>query len=150
MMEAGREEGGQTSGVSEAQEGLEAVEKEGAGRKEEEEGKGDVREGDHGDAGGGGELTTAVMEVKKKSGRAKKKEKRLKSEPPSLTGKCCMVCSMNQNMCAGEGEGDWMGVCVSAYVEDSVPLCVCAWESGGRCSAWEWPKNLSKPYFLSV
>lgn len=49
-MEAGREEGGQTSGVSEAQEGLEAVEKEGAGRKEEEEGKGDVREGDHGDA----------------------------------------------------------------------------------------------------
>ena len=61
-----------------------------------------------------------------------------------------MVCSMNQNMCTGEGEGDWMGVCVSAYVEDSVPLCVCAWESGGRCSAWEWPKNLSKPYFLSV
>ena len=87
IMEAGREEGGQTSGVSEAQEGLEAVEKEGAGRKEEEEGKGDVREGDHGDAGGGGKLTTAVMEVKKKSGRAKKKEKRLKSEPPSLTGK---------------------------------------------------------------
>lgn len=86
-MEAGREEGGQTSGVSEAQEGLEAVEKEGAWRKEEEEGKGDVREGDHGDAGGGGKLTTAVMEVKKKSGRAKKKEKRLKSEPPSLTGK---------------------------------------------------------------
>lgn len=86
-MEAGREEGGQTSGVSEAQEGLEVVEKERAGRKEEEEGKGDVREGDHGDGGGGGKLTTAVMEVKKKSGRAKKKEKRLKSEPPSLTGK---------------------------------------------------------------
>lgn len=43
-----------------------------------------------------------------------------------------MVCSMNQNMCTGEGEGDWMGVCVSAYVEDSVPLCVCAWESGGE------------------
>ena len=28
-------------------------------------------------------------------------------------------------MCTGEGEGGWMGVCVSAYVEDSVPLCVC-------------------------
>lgn len=36
-----------------------------------------------------------------------------------------MVCSMNQNMCTGDGEGGWMGVCVSAYVEDSVPLCVC-------------------------
>lgn len=83
-METGREEGGQTSGVSEAQEGLEAVEKEGVGRKEEEEGKGDVSGGD---AGRGGESTSAVMEVKKKSGRAKKKEKRLKSEPPSLTGK---------------------------------------------------------------
>ena len=83
-METGREEGGQTSGVSEAQEGLEAVEKEGVGRKEEEEGKGDVSGGD---AGGGGESTSAVMEVKMKSGRAKKKEKRLKSEPPSLTGK---------------------------------------------------------------
>ena len=53
-METGREEGGQTSGVSEAQEGLEAVEKEGVGRKEEEEeeGKGDVSGGD---AGRGGE-----------------------------------------------------------------------------------------------
>ena len=43
-----------------------------------------------------------------------------------------MVCSMNQNMCTGDGEGGWMGVCVSAYVEDSVPLCVTAWEREGR------------------
>ena len=52
-------------------------------------GGGDVSGGDvgGGDAGGGGESTSAVMEVRKKSGRAKKKEKRLKNEPPSLTGK---------------------------------------------------------------
>ena len=144
MMETGREEGGQRSGISEAQEGLEVVEQEGVGRKEEEgerDGEGDVSGGDihvgggdaggggaggggagggdagggdaggggagggdaggggagrggaggggagGGDAGGGGESTSAVMEVKKKSGRAKKKEKRLRSEPPSLTGK---------------------------------------------------------------
>ena len=112
MMESGREEGGQRSGMSEAQEGLEAVEKEGVGRKEEEGGKdgeGDVSGGDvgggdagggdagggdagggdagGGDAGGGSESRSAVMEVRKKSGRAKKKEKRLKNEPPSLTGK---------------------------------------------------------------
>ena len=117
MMETGREEGDQTSGTSEAQEGSVAVEKEGMGRKKEEggrDGEGDVGGGDAGegdvgggdigggdvgggdagggdvgggDAGGGGESTSAVMEVRKKSGRAKKKEKRLKNEPPSLTGK---------------------------------------------------------------
>ena len=79
-MDTEREEGNGKSDILEAQQVVEAAES----RSREQGGE----EAGISVEGGEGKSTSTVLEVKRKTGRAKKREKRLLREPQNVTGKC--------------------------------------------------------------